>query len=309
MSTHDTQSFDQSVHFSDNPFVLTRGFTLMNYGIAVLVPLFVCVVFSLPLVWSIFAIPILLGLLAFNGQAARSRVREWRIHPYQRAVPVINNWLQGRSKVSAIDRARHILTKDEDRIILISRRSNWYAVFKVIPQLTAWCLVVLPCLYIGSYTFQGTRQVQRYVTGPRGNRHLKVTDITYDFTIHFWWIAVGVSVLLLLMLAASWIDWYYTFFVVTSHYVYTDLRLPPVFLPFMDTNELAYTLSRVGMVDNVHSVLGQMLKYGGIEIVLDLSKGAGPYVIHMMPMPRELVRIVRAAVTAASKVEGGATID
>lgn len=231
-------------------------------------------------------------------RAVRDRAEEWRFNDRQLDVPVLDNWLHPPWNEQFVDRVRHVLTDEESEIMLITRRSIWKP---ILPTL-GFALALGAFLYkIGlTWSYETTEIIEKRV-GPRGNKRIKEIEVPEVHTTDLTMIVMVVVLVACVALALGWLKWLYTFFVKTNLYTYPHLTLPPVYLPWLDNNEESYANNRIGKVDNVNDVLGQMLRFGGVKFVSDLTKDEEPRVMNFMPRPRQMVIIMREGINASQR--------
>lgn len=307
-----TPSADSKV-YSTHPFVENEGFTIVAVGLGVAAAIFV---FTLALVLPLipFEIKLFIGLVAalatavpvrFWYRAVRKRADEWAYTERQASVPVDQNW--GVSE-RLVDRARHILTDSEEIILLVTRKTKWKLVLPLGMLGTTFGLILVGWSFAGSSVVMNLRPVRRLVRQFLRNTELDPTlarKIAPQATVEYGWIFVILLAVVAWAAILVWINWYYTFFMVTNRNVFPDLKLPPLYLPTLDSNELAWPLVGVKRIDPVDRPIQNLLGYGGAMIQSDASKetgkdkasnhGAIGDLIPGLPDHRKVVLVIRRA--------------
>ena len=280
-------------------FVFTSRFTVLMAVVWLVLVMTTMLMLPLSLGYLLLISAGLLVAAFVYHRAVRDRAREWMFSDRQYNVPVLTNWLHVPFNKESIDRVRHVLTAEETEILLITRRSVW----KPLTPTLAFIAALVVFLYtIGlSYTTQSTEIIEKRV-GPRGNKRVKEVEVVTPSTTDLTLIVVIVVLIACVALVLAWLTWFYTFFVKTNLFTYPHLTLPPVLLPFLDNNEESYSNNRIGKVDNVNSTIGQMLRFGGVKFVLDLTGKEEPRVMTFMPKPRQIVIIMREGINASQRI-------
>lgn len=302
----------ESKVYTTHPFVSSEAFNIVAAGLAIVTAL-VAYTLTLMLPFIPFDIKLFLGLIValvslvpvrFWYRAVKKRAEEWAFTARQAAVRIDKNW--GVSE-KVVDRARHILTDSEEAILLVSRKTKWKLVLPLSMLGIAFGLILFAWSLAGSSFAVNLKPFRRFARRTLRDWGLDpqvARNISPEVNIQYGWVFVALLALVVWTTFLVWINWYYTLFMVTNRNVFPDLKLPPIYLPTLDSNELAWPLVGVKRIDPVDRPIQNLLGYGGAMLQSDASKetgkdtsnhGAVGDLISGLPRHRELVLVVRTA--------------
>jgi hypothetical protein len=251
------------------------------------------------LTWVGFPVLLLTGLYL---KAAERIAKERRTTTWQRAArrDPTGDWVSQK----AFHRTCFVLNElpkiqqIEDVVNLVTRKSPWRFLRIGIPcgVLAVWLFynaVVHPT--VGMTT---SKTVGRQVTRPDGVLVTRYHTVPVHHTIPTGtYYTIGVIVLLVVILLA-WMDWYYTYHMITNINV-RQLRVPPLWLPFLRRENKSVKLRNIETHDAVDTALGNMLGYGSVKADTPVQHDEALRNMNMLPHHQEVDKILEAAIETA----------
>lgn len=208
-----------------------------------------------------------------------------------------------------LSRMAHVLIEQEGKINALQRHTGWLLARNLAPPSLG--LVMLGYLWT-NVTTSFVVDMRRFKIFLRewnvtaDNREfIRSIPRYHEFGLD--WLFMLIGLVLLVVMGFVWMRWNYSYVMVTDKRYFPDLRLPPIWLPFMSKNELANDLTSIRSVDNIDEWRHNILGYGSVEIASDVERTTAESdvdrlrVISHMSNHRVLARKINTAVQEAKR--------
>jgi len=302
---YDTAEFEPVNRLSPLPPLLwspNRYMLILAVGIvAALVALLLGVPLTYAAVWV--AIPAML-VAAFYVQAVYRIAKERRTRPWQREVQpeARGNWVSRATfhRICFVLNEQPGLSLMENVVNLVTRKSIWRFLRVAIPCGVLALVLLVEALLHPTMNVTTESSVGHKVTTSDHVHMTKYHTVTEHHVVNSGVFFLLLALVALAVILFAWIDWYYTYHMITNINVKL-LKVPPLWLPFLRRVHSNVKLRTIGTNDSDDTAIGNMLGYG--NVIGDTPVQRDDALRHMNWMPRhhEVNDILEGAVETARR--------
>lgn len=302
---NDTAEIEPVNHSSSAPLLLrgvNRYLVLLGvYVLAVLSAGLAGVPLTYALVWV--GMPVLL-LGALYLHAVNRIAKERRTLPWQRNIQPDpeGNWVSRATfeRICFVLNEERGIPQMEGVVNLVTRKSIWRFLRLGLPGgvVALWVLVeaaVHPTAHLTYHRYVGHR-----VTTRDGISMTKYRTVTEHHTVPTGVYLLIMAIVLLVVVLLAWMDWYYTYHLITNVNVRL-VRVPPLWLPFLRRENKSVKLRNIDVHEPKDTGIGNMLGYGNVMGDTPTQNDEALRRMDWMPRHHQVDDILESAIETARR--------
>ena len=301
MAMEDTRDLPSVVLPQRYSFVLSSKFWVLVTCI-MLVASVPILVLPIPFVAAAALVVLVAFAIHFYATTMRKVAARRRDKPRPTPITVHEAWVPGY----VVSDVLHALVRlkdpkhQEDVIHLLTGKHGFYLLTRFVPAMLGLVASLVAALVIGSIHFEYTQEVGKQVTRPNGKTRTVMRDQLTQVDIPVYWFLLAVALFFMVLAVLAWVDWRCSFFMVTNINVVV-LRVPPIWLPFMESSPKRTKLVNIIQVNQEDDALGQRFGYGTLHADTPAQEDESIANVTFLPRHDDVIDILESAMADAKR--------
>lgn len=282
-------------------FVLSSRFWVL-VGVVTTVVVVAVLLLPIPFLTAVVLAVVVAFGIHFYATTMRKVAARRRDKPRPTQITVHESWVPNH----VVSDVLHTLVRlkdpnhQEDVIWLLTRKHGFYLVTRFVPVVFGLVASLIAAAVIGTIHIEYTQEVGKEVTRPNGETRTVVRDQLTQLDIPMYWFFLAIACILAVLALLTWVSWSCSYFMVTNINVVV-LRVPPIWLPFMESSPKRTKLVNIIQVNQEDDVLGQRFGYGTLHADTPAQEDDSIANVTYLPRHDDVIDLLESAMSDARR--------